>query len=632
MAGIYSKQVVLLIKRLFIAYVLYFLSRLLFYAGNHHAFAGTGVFDLLSDCFYGLRFDSFSIVISNSLFILLSLLPINAFNRAWFQTVLRVLFVFCNALFLAFNFIDVGYFAFIRKRSSSELFDQLGGQSDLGKLLPQFAIDFWWILLLYLTSIWLIHFLYKRIRIPFEVNYKQSGFKPWLLVAAQFILAAGFAVLGARGGLQRVPIDIVNAGAVARAEEVPLVLNTPFTIIKSVNQSVLEDLHFYEDTELKRIYDPIHCFKDSTAFKKWNVVVLILESFSKEYTKLAGKQSITPFLDSLMDHGLVFSNAFSNGTKSIEGIPAILSGLPSFMDNPFINSIYANNFQTSFATVLKKEGYQTAFFHGGINGTMNFTDWAPSAGYDAYYGRNEYNNEADFDGFWGIWDEPFLQYSIREMNGFKQPFHSAIFTLSSHHPYKIPDQYKGRFPKTNLENAESIGYADHALRLFFESAKKTNWYQNTLFILTADHASISEHLFYSNSVGNLTIPILFFQPGDALKGRHTQSFSQMDILPSALQLMGYQKPFFAFGQPYKSEVAHNNYCYASGNLFLNEDSMLYQFNRSNLVSVFNYSRDSVLAKNIRGQYPLLDSLIYARYKAFIQTYHHTLIHNTGVVK
>ena len=96
--------------------------------------------------------------------------------------------------------------------------------------------------------------------------------------------------------------------------------------------------------------------------------------------------------------------------------------------------------------------------------------------------------------------------------------------------------------------------------------------------------------------------------------------------------MGYQKPFFAFGQPYNSEAAHNNYCYASGNLFLNEDSMLYQFNRSNLVSVFNYSRDSVLAKNILGQYPQLDSLIYARYKAFIQTYHHTLIHNTGVVK
>ena len=619
-------------KRLLPAYLMYLFSRVVFFLANRQAFAGTGPGDLLADCFYGLRFDSFSIVAASSVFILLSILPITWFTRPWYQRSLTVLYMVCNSLFLAFNFIDIGYFAFIRKRSSSELFDQMGGQSDLLKLIPQFAVDFWWILLLYILSLWALYRMYKSVRIPFNTSYAAFRLKDWSLILLQFILAGGLGVLAVRGGLQRVPIDIVNAGAVTRAEEVPIVLNTPFTIIKSLNQSKLEELHFYSEEELTRIYNPVHQFKDSSAFRPMNVVVLILESFSKEYTALAGKNSITPFLDSLMQHSLVFSNAFSNGTKSIEGIPAILSSLPSFMNNPFINSVYANNFQTSFATLLSEKGYHTAFFHGGINGTMNFTDWAPAAGYKAYYGRNEYNNEADFDGFWGIWDEPFLQYSIARMNEFKQPFHTAIFTLSSHHPYKIPEKYKGKFPKTNLENAESIGYADYSLRRFFESAKSKPWYPNTLFILTADHASISEHLFYSNSVGNLTIPIAFYMPGNSLSGNYKKSFSQMDILPSAMQLLHYKEPFFAFGQAYGDARVHHNYCYASGNMFLNEDSMLYQFNNSELISVYNFGRDSVLSTNIKGKYTALDSLMLSHYKAFTQTYHHTLIHNTGRVK
>lgn len=95
------------------------------------------------------------------------------------------------------------------------------------------------------------------------------------------------------------------------------------------------------------------------------------------------------------------------------------------------------------------------------------------------------------------------------MSQFKEPFHSAIFTLSSHHPYFVPDKYKNKFPRVYLENSECIGYADYSLRQFFDSAKKTKWYNNTLFILTADHGSLSKNSFYNNPVGNLTIPILF---------------------------------------------------------------------------------------------------------------------------
>ena len=367
-------------------------------------------------------------------------------------------------------------------------------------------------------------------------------------------------------------------------------------------------------------------------FNKENVVVIILESFSKEYTSLGGGKSLTPFLDSLMGQSLTFINGFSNGTKSIEGIPAILSSLPSLYENPFINSIYANNYQSSFATILSKEGYKTAFFHGGINGTMNFDDWSPLAGYEDYFGKNEYNNNSDFDGYWGIWDEPFLQYSVKKMCQFKEPFHSAIFTLSSHHPYFVPDKYKNKFPRGYLENSECIGYADYSLRQFFDSAKKTKWYNNTLFILTADHGSLSKNSFYNNPVGNLTIPILFFKPDNSLKKQNNFAFSQIDILPSALNYLGYNKPFFAFGNSYKDETNGHDYFYQNGTYFSYSDSIVFYFNQNKINAVYNFKRDSNLTKSIHNQYPIIDSIYTAKYRAFIQTYHHTLISNSGHAK
>jgi arylsulfatase A-like enzyme len=570
-------------------------------------------------------------VVSNGLFILLSLLPVNWFFSAAYQALLRWIFAICNSLFIGFNCVDIGYFPFVRKRSTADLLEQIGGESDIPSLLPQFFKDFWGVFLLFFLLIIAMMLLYRRIKLPSSTSrYAFSRSKQWLTILLLFLGSSGLVVLAVRGGFQRVPITIVDAGALANPDEVPLVLNTPFTIIKSIEEKSLQEYNFFPPAQLKSIYDPVKHYKDSV-FKKQNVIVLILESFAKEYTKL-GRKSVTPFLDSLMDHSLVCTNAFSNGSKSIEGIPAILSGIPTLMEDPFINSTYSFNDQSSIAYLLGKEGYQTAFFHGGINGTMNFDAWATLAGYGSYFGKNEYNNNDDFDNFWGIWDEPFLQYSVKKMNEFHQPFHSAIFTLSSHHPYRIPKKYKNKFPKGYLENSESITYADYALKLFFGSAKKTSWYSNTLFVITADHGSLSTDPFYSNVIGNQSIPILFFRPGDSLKGVHKEVFSQIDILPSVMALLGYNKPFFSFGESFNANKHGNDYFYANTTHYLFGDSMLFCFNSPKLSEVYNYKRDSTLNKHLRNQNPKLDSIAARGFRAFIQTYNQTLIHNKGRVK
>lgn len=633
MTRAYLQQLFILIKRLSVCYLFYFISRLIFFFPNKGYLPEIGFGSLLMDCFYGLRFDTFSIVVSCSLFILLSILPFDFFYKPTYQKLLFWLYIIPNSVFIAFNFIDTAYFPFIKKRSGTDLLMQIGGQSDLGKLLPQFVKDFWWAFLLYILVIWAMVYLYKKIKVQNGTRYSNYSKPAVASLTGIFLLTAGLAVLGVRGGTQRVPIGVVDVGAVVGPAEVPIVLNTSFTLLKSLNETALEDYHFYEEPALKAIYSPVHEFKDSV-FKKQNVVVLILESFMKEYTKLGGQTSFTPFLDSLMDHSLLFVNSYSNGTKSIEGIPAILSSLPSYMETPYVNSMYASNHQTSFATLLGGEGYETAFFHGGINGTMNFNTWAPLAGYKRYFGRNEYNNEKDFDNFWGIWDEPFLQYSLKEMDQLQQPFHSAVFTLSSHHPYFVPEKYKDVLPKGKLENLQSIAYADRALRLFFESAKKTSWYNNTLFVLSADHGSLSEHFFFSNLVGNQSIPIMFFRPDNSLAEKRNEAFSQMDILPTAMQLLGYNKPFFAFGESYLSPNRGNDFFYANKTHYLFGDSTMYCFNVTAepvLTQAFIFTRDSLFRNNIAGKYPQLDSTNMTRLKAFVQTYNHTLITNTAKV-
>lgn len=624
----YLTQLLILFKRLLLVYLAYFLCRIIFYLFNYSFFKEIGTSHFIALNFYALRFDTFSVLVANSLFILLSILPFNFINKQGYQKLLLWLFASFNTLFFIFNLVDVAYYPYIKKRSTADILKQAGGQTDLSTLLPQYIKDFWYLVIIIIALIYLLIKLYKKIE--FKSSQYSYSLKNSLLLLMLFLLTSSFVVLGIRGGFQRVPIDVVDAGKYTQPQNISLIVNSPFTIIKSLEKDELTKLDLdLQGQAITSLFDPINQFKADTV-QKLNVVVIMLESFSKEYTKLSGLKSYTPFLDSLMDQSLVFTNAYSNGHKSIEGIPAILSSMPSLMENPLINSAYAGNTYESLASLLRNEGYSTAFFHGGINGTMNFDSYASQAGYSNYYGKNEYGNDADFDGFWGIWDEPFLTYSAKKMGELKEPFHTAIFTLSSHHPYHIPKQHIGQFPKGTLENHESIGYGDYSLRMFFDEAKKQKWYKNTLFVITADHCSISKHPFYSNNIGQFSIPILFYTPNNSLKGQYPNVYQQSDIMPSVLNYLGYQKAFFSFGRSYKERQNRYVNYYTNSTQYMLNDSLAFYFNGTELAAVFNYKTDSLQNTNLLNKYPFDKEKL--RFKAFIQTYNNSLINNTCLAK
>lgn len=619
----YGKQLLVFVKRLAWVFAAYTLSRVLFYLLNRSYFQGMEMGELLSVCFYGLRFDTFSICVSNSLFILLSLLPAAFVRAPLYQLVLFWAFIVPNSLALLLNYIDFAYFPFTQKRTTYDVFGMaFGGQSEMGKLVPLFLKDYWYVVLLYILTVWGLVNRYRRIDYSCDMPFRYTIGKSVLYLLIFSSVVAG-TVLGIRGGLQRVPISIVDGGKFTKPQYVPILLNTPFSIIKSAELKTISELSLLPEAEALRYVNPVHG-ADTGHFRPKNVCVIILESFSKEFTGISNRRSYTPFLDSLMGQSLLYTNAYANGKKSIEGIPSILASMPSLMEDPYLNSYYSTNVLQALPGLLKEKGYQTAFFHGGTNGTMNFDAFSRIAGFEHYYGRTEYANDADYDGQWGIWDEPFLKYTAKKIGEFKEPFLVSFFTLSSHHPYKVPKGYENRFPKGTLEIHESLGYADYALRCFFEEAKKQAWYANTLFVITPDHTGISEDPFYANIRGQYSIPLAFFTPDHSLQGRSEAVVQQIDIMPAVLDHLHYDKPYFSFGSSLAKK--HPAIYYSNGNYYLVQDSLFYVINDFKVSEVFS-TRDSLMQYTLLHRYPQQEREAENYTKAFIQTYNNRIIQN-----
>ena len=556
---------------------LFLLSRLFFYSYNYFIFADIPLPRLIRLFVAGMRFDLSVILYFNLIFLVVFLFPgFNPLKTKWSRLFLHIYFVGVNGLLVLIDMSDAVFFHFTQKRSTADIIRFIFLSDDIKVLLPKFLVDYWFVPILTVLGIIVLWKVYSTIVIDKEVKIVA---KPSIttIVKQSFLLLiiVGLAILGGRGGWQLKPISIIIASRYATSESIPLVLNTPFSIMTTVMHRGVDPKHYMPEEEAGKLYPVIHRYHSNEKSTGKNVVVLLLESFSKEYIGyFNGYKGYTPFLDSLIPHALVFDNAYSNALRSIDAIPAIISGIPTLMNEAFISSPYSTNKSISLAQILKSKGYQTAFFHGGNNGTMNFDGYASYAGFDNYYGRNEYHDDKDYDGTWGIYDEPFLQYVARTLSNTKQPFFAFEFTISSHYPYALPDKYKKRFKEGPLKIHKVISYSDYALKRFFETASTMPWYNNTLFILCADHPAqsvipsdngtydenyeklpLDKMAFYNNLTGKYAIPIILYEPGDSsLRGVNHQTAQQSDIFPFIMDYLHINTPMVAFGQSFNDTV------------------------------------------------------------------------------
>lgn len=614
--------------------VIYALLRLGFYGINASLFPHVDADKLLVMFAGGVRFDIVALLYLNILYIVMLTVPGPFKDNRIYQQVAKWIFVVVNSIGIALNLIDFAYYPFTLKRTTGTVIDQFSNESNLMKLAFDFCLDYWYLIVLLALIVYGLMRSYQYIQLEKITNY---NWKSFLIQVPLFLLTAFLFIGGVRGGWAHStrPITLSNAGDyVETPEEMNIVLNTPFSILKTLKAVSLKPVHYYSDQELEQLYNPIHIPKADQPFTKKNVVVLILESFAKEHFGELNKdiqggkyKGYTPFLDSLIRHAYTFTDTYANGRKSIDALPSVITGIPS-IGEPFVLSIYSGNETTSLAKLLGKKGYETAFFHGAPNGSMGFSAYMKLAGIQHYFGKNEYNNDADFDGIWGIWDEPFLQFVANKINTFHQPFFASFFSLSSHHPFKVPEKYQGKFPKGPLPVQEPIGYTDNALREFFATASKMPWYKNTVFVICADHATVSYLPEYQTTAGGFQIPILFYAPGDHLVGKADKLVQQIDIMPTILNYLHYDEPYFAFGsdafKPGKDNFVLNNNA-GSYNLYYKDYMMSYDGLKA--TSFYDLKKDRLMKQDLLKQHPAVLDTMESKMKAFIQQYNNRMIEN-----
>ncbi|MDR2978867.1 MAG: LTA synthase family protein, partial [Bacteroidales bacterium] len=548
------------------------------------------------------------------------------YNKVYRKITTLFFFYITNIVVFSFDFTDIIYSRFTQKRMTFDVFKFVGNEEGIVGLIPVFLRDYWYIFLLFLATVGLFIFVNSRLSDKQLANYPQF-FVVRALPALIIFLALGF--LTARGGFQLRPISSVNVSAHAMPRHYIYVTNTPFTLIKSIGKSALELKSYFTEKEADRLCYTIWHAAPGSQIDKRNIVILIMESFSAEHSKMLNpklERSLTLNLDSIGGLGRMML-FYANGTRSMEGIPAIIAGLPTWMNGEYITSPYADNKITALPALLKKQGYSSAFYHGGQNGTMNLLPFTQLAGFERYFGRSEYGNDTHFDGSWGIFDDYYLPYTAREMSKLDTPFLATVFSLSSHHPFYLPDHYRKMYPKkAGKSMPESIEYADWALGKFFAEAARQPWFDNTIFIITADHAACSTDPYYQTCHARYTIPLVIFDPKQQIDTICKPFGQQIDILPTILEMIQFPNDYFAFGKSLFNDHPPYAVNFLNGIYQMITESHILLFNGMELTGYYDRREDPFMENDLKetvndDNYELL------LLKSIIQQYNRDLILN-----
>lgn len=635
-----------MVANLAIAYLAYMVCRLAFVAENWSMFGENLSSSAVPDIFRGsLLFDTSAILYTNSLYAIMLLIPLHLKEKAGWQKAAKWVFVVVNSLMVAANLADCVYFQYTGRRTTATVFSEFGNEGNIGGIIGVEFLRHWYLVLLFLFVIWALW--------RFYVIPKRRETKPFIIYyTLQTLCLAAFVpccIAGMRGGWTRAvrPITLSNANQyVDHPLEAGIVLNTPFSVIRTIGKKAFVTPNYLSEEEMNTLFSPVHTPKNTLSSKK-NIVILIVESFGREYIGAYNKwldggkyKGYTPFVDSLINHSTTFLYSYCNGRKSIDGMPSILSGIPMFVE-PFFLTPAAMNDVSSIAGELKDKGYYSAFFHGAENGSMGFQAYARTCGFDDYFGRTEYNadkrfgGDNDYDGMWAIWDEPFLQFFATKMSEFKQPFVSAVFTASSHHPYKVPEKYKDVYPEEGIVIHKCIRYTDNAIRQFFEKARREPWFENTLFVITSDHTNLSDHSYYQTDLGGFCSPIIFFDPSGTLKPGMRNAIAQhIDIMPTVLSYLGYNKPYVAFGCDLLTTADKDTWAvnYQGGIYQYVKGDYLLQFDGERSKALYRFRTDLLLKQNLVAKEPKVANAMELQLKAIIQSYMTRMNENKLTIK
>jgi arylsulfatase A-like enzyme len=623
------------VRRILLLYLVWMLARMGFYIGNIELTGPVTWAEFPSLLKGALLFDSASIFYINGPFLLFSLLPFRFRQQKGYQRFLWVLFVVVNSLGLMIDLADIFYYPFKLGRIASDDAHFLTN-GNFGLLVLSFLKDYWYAVLGWIALGALLGFGFRKL--GYRPTLIRSNIAYGISQTALLAIAGFFAVFMIRGGNlsgATYPINLSDAGLYASPAQAGLVLSNPFCVIRTAGDSFSYPEYFPEE-ELDAIFSPVHPPADSSRMRvpgRPNVMLIILESFGTAHIKALSDgfapdaPGFTPFLDSLIGVGYSFRNAYHNGSRSLDALPSLWASIPTFK-RQFLSMPQSVAAYHALPQVLAEQGYTPAFLHGAVRESMSFQAFGRTVGVERFWSQEDYEAEyggGDFDGKWGIWDHRFFPFAAEKMNTLPQPFFATMFSLSSHHPYILPAGFDdGRYPQGALPIQHMIAYSDDALRRMFAQMAGYDWFENTIFVLTADHGSGADHEKYRKVPYNFAVPLLFYSPGGMIPvGSDDRPAGHIDLMPTLLGILGYDKPYFAFGRDLFADPMAGRTMNYMGAFNTIADSLVYLFNEQDFVEIFDYRTDPLQTRDLSGDFPA-DNTDMRWTKAFIQQYYRHL--------
>lgn len=555
-----------------IASALFFLwlMRVLFVLANQSSVDVDSFGECLRLGFYGLRFDLTATAYFNALFILMRIVPFRFAGSRLYLKITDWVYYLTNSLMLVTCLGDMVYYRFSGTRMRWSGLQEIAADTNIGGIIGQYMLAYWWILPLAALTIAMLVWIYKR---PVIVDMKLHGRRAAGIRVTAFIVLAGMTFLAMRGRAgSGNPLNIADATWGARsARQINVVLNTPFTLLRSIGKGAgVERLTFFSEARLAELRSSVHR-GIAGEFKRKNVMIIILEGGGSIFMDSLNRfddgkgelRGLMPFTDSIISRSLVFDRMMATGRSSNGGANAILSSFPAFEPFSYMLSPYNATPFDSPATLLKREGYHSAFYYGCNHGSFNIDQLAHASGFDRVVDRAAYPEpDRDYDHAWGIYDRPMAQFVVKDLSALEQPWIASWFTISAHTPNKMPDtesldgyRYKEASPQRGME------YTDRCLRQLFYQARECGWYENTIFVITADHGNrdFKAGSHYDTPYIRYHVPFIVFTPDGSIAPRRVgdRVVSQFDIAPTLMSLLGYPHDYIAVGTDQTAQDARS---------------------------------------------------------------------------
>jgi phosphoglycerol transferase MdoB-like AlkP superfamily enzyme len=604
------------------------IARIGLYLFNKKLFPPINFLQTINLFLTGIRFDLTAVIYFNIPFLFLSF-----FSEIFFpyskllKTIAGFLFYAIGLLILLANLIDIVYYRFSLQRSSSEI---ILLAKDSAPIILKSAIAFWYITLCSLVIAITFKFALSKVDSCFDSQESRSLSTEKKIIQGLLYL---FTLFFIARGTSTFPLTPSSANLYVNVGLTPVVQNSAYNILSSIRYQDKNPYPDFSNIDTSKISfrAGIQEKKIDPAFlNKKNIIVFLLESFSRSYLEKGSiDKAYTPFLDSLMSKSLVCTNAFSNGTMSINGINSVVGSIPPIAYRTIINTPYENTIRYGIGSYLEKIGYSTYFFYGSDEDHYGFKRLVRQFGISKCYNRKTFGNDKFYDGMWGIYDKPFLEYSAHILNQEKSPFFAFIFNISSHYPFSVPEPYASLLKGGPLNSSKSISYTDLAIRSFFDHVKNEKWFKNSFFIFVADHQSYGDNSSKKSAgINKFGIPLFFYSPDSTIKPAvYSLIADQLDVVPSILDLIHYPYPFLSFGKSLFDSSENQKISYSlleyPDVLQITNDSMTLHFNiRINKSKgLYFYKTDSLLKIN------LIDSIKYSGKKQSLEEQSKIFLYN-----